>query len=106
MKDIKETKAINPVIILGVIILLAAIATYIVPAGSFDRVADKITGYDRIDINSFPVISRIRKATARILKTIEKKRRKRSRRRFARRSARRFNKSGSNLGPAIAAPNL
>lgn len=53
MKDIKEAKAINPVIILGIIIILAAIATYIVPAGSFDRVADKATGYDKINIDSF-----------------------------------------------------
>lgn len=36
-KEIHEVKSLNPMIILAVIIVLAAIATYIVPAGAFDR---------------------------------------------------------------------
>ena len=39
----KTVKAINPMVILLVFLLIAAIATYIVPAGSFDRIANEST---------------------------------------------------------------
>lgn len=51
--EITATKPINPMIILAVIIIAAAIATYIVPAGSFDRVPNEATSYDVIDVDSF-----------------------------------------------------
>ncbi|NCB92084.1 MAG: YfcC family protein [Clostridia bacterium] len=40
-------------IILAVIIILAAVATYVIPAGSFDRVANESTGYDIVDVESY-----------------------------------------------------
>ena len=42
----QQVKAVNPMIILIVFLLIAAIATYIIPAGSFDRIADETTGYE------------------------------------------------------------
>ena len=57
MKEKKEKrfklKAPNPIIILAAIILLAAIATYIVPAGVFDRVEDAATGRMVVDPETF-----------------------------------------------------
>lgn len=40
-------------IILAVIIIIAAIATYVIPAGSFDRIPSADTGYDTVAIDSF-----------------------------------------------------
>jgi uncharacterized ion transporter superfamily protein YfcC len=51
--EMTAKKPLNPMIILAVIIVIAAIATYIVPAGSFDRVANAETGYDTVSIESF-----------------------------------------------------
>lgn len=57
MKEKKEKKfklkAPNPIIILVCIILLAAVATYIVPAGVFDRVEDAATGRMVVDPTTF-----------------------------------------------------
>ena len=39
-------KAVNPMIFLVVIIALCAIASYIVPAGTYDRVLDAASGRD------------------------------------------------------------
>ncbi|MGN0400438.1 MAG: YfcC family protein [Blautia sp.] len=52
-QEIKSKEPINPLLILAIIVLLAAIATYVIPAGSFERVANETTGYDMIDVNSF-----------------------------------------------------
>ena len=49
----KTVKAINPMVILLVFLLIAAIATYIVPAGSFDRIANESTGYETVDPDSY-----------------------------------------------------
>ena len=51
--EITAKEPINPLLILAVIILIAAIATYVVPAGSFDRVLNEATGYDMVDVDSF-----------------------------------------------------
>ncbi len=51
--EITAAKPINPMIILAVIIVIAAIATYIIPAGSFDRFANAETGYDTVAIESY-----------------------------------------------------
>lgn len=52
----KEKQAINPMIILAAIIIIAAICTYLLPAGAFERMTDKVTGYDKVDVNSFHFI--------------------------------------------------
>ncbi|MDO5785795.1 MAG: AbgT family transporter [Eubacteriales bacterium] len=51
--EITAAKPINPMIILAVIIIIAAIATYVIPAGSFDRIPSADTGYDTVAIDSF-----------------------------------------------------
>lgn len=49
----KQIKAINPMLILVIFLAIAAIATYIVPAGSFDRVANSATGYSMVNPGSY-----------------------------------------------------
>lgn len=49
----QEKKALNPVLIIAIIVLLAAVLTYVVPAGSFDRVLDESTGYETFELDSF-----------------------------------------------------
>lgn len=48
-----QLKAPNPMLILAAIILVCAIATYLVPAGVFDRVQDPATGRMVVDPTSF-----------------------------------------------------
>lgn len=55
-QEITAKKPINPMIILAAILVIAAISTYIVPAGAFDRIPNEATGYDVIDVNSFHYI--------------------------------------------------
>ena len=52
-KKITTMKAPNPILILVAILLFCAVATYIVPAGVFDRIADPSTGRMIVDPNSF-----------------------------------------------------
>lgn len=52
-----QLKAPNPVIILVVIILLSAAATYIIPAGMFDRVEDAVTGRMVVDPETFHYVA-------------------------------------------------
>lgn len=49
----KQIKAINPMLILVIFLVIAAVATYIVPAGSFDRVANSATGYSMVNPGSY-----------------------------------------------------
>ena len=51
--EITQVKAVNPMIILAVIMVLAAIATYVVPAGTFDRVPIEGTEYESIVQGSY-----------------------------------------------------
>lgn len=49
----KWVKAINPMLILVAFLVIAAIATYLVPAGSLDRFENEITGYSIVDPDSY-----------------------------------------------------
>ena len=53
LQEVHEVKSVNPMIILACIIVLAAIATYIVPAGQFDRVPIEGTEYEGIVQGSY-----------------------------------------------------
>ena len=48
-----EVKSLNPMVILGGIMVLAAIATYIVPAGQFDRIKVEGSEYEKVVSDSF-----------------------------------------------------
>lgn len=52
-KELTAKEPVNPLLILAVILLIAAIATYVLPAGSFDRVPNEATGYDMVAVDSF-----------------------------------------------------
>lgn len=56
-EEVKEKKfklkAVNPVVLLCIIILVAAIASYIVPAGTYDRVFDPVTEKELVDPSTF-----------------------------------------------------
>lgn len=56
MREKKELKAINPMLFLIAIILICAVASYIVPAGSYDRVYDAVADRDIVDPNSFHAV--------------------------------------------------
>lgn len=56
-KKEKKLKAINPMIFLVVIILLCAAASYVVPAGSYERVYDAVAERDIVDPNSFHYVA-------------------------------------------------
>lgn len=43
----------NPILIIAIILVVVAVLTYLIPAGSFDRVTDPDTGYDKLDVDSF-----------------------------------------------------
>lgn len=51
-----QLKALNPVVLLAIIITLAAVATYIVPAGAYDRVLDA-AGNEVVDPATFHYIA-------------------------------------------------
>ena len=50
---VREIKPVNPMLILACIILIAAIATYIVPAGTFERVAVEGSEYEMVVADSY-----------------------------------------------------
>lgn len=56
--EITAKEPVNPLLILAVIVLIAAIATYIIPAGTFDRIPNEATGYDMVDVDSFHLTER------------------------------------------------
>ena len=55
-QPLKQMNAPNPVIIIVCIILISALASYIVPAGSFTRIEDPNTGRSVVDPTSFQLI--------------------------------------------------
>ena len=57
-KELTVKQPINPMIILAVIIIIASIATYVVPAGVFERIPNADTGYDIIAVDSFQYTDR------------------------------------------------
>lgn len=58
VKKKRELKAINPMLFLVAIIVVVAIASYIVPAGSYDRVYDAALDSDLVDPNSYHAVDR------------------------------------------------
>ena len=44
---------LNPYVLIAIMIVIAAVATYVVPAGLFDRVVSEATGKTVIDPDSF-----------------------------------------------------
>jgi len=57
-KKEKQLKAINPMLFLVAIIIIVAIASYIVPAGSYDRVYDAALDRDLVDPASYHSVDR------------------------------------------------
>ena len=57
-KKKKELKAINPMLFLVAIILIVAVASYIVPAGSYDRVYDAAIDREIVDPSSYHTVDR------------------------------------------------
>ena len=57
-KKEKQLKAINPMLFLVAIIVIVAIASYIVPAGSYDRVYDAALDRDLVDPTSYHSVDR------------------------------------------------
>lgn len=53
LKEGEARQAINPLIILAVILLVASVCTYLIPAGEFDRQVIEGSDYAKIDVNSF-----------------------------------------------------
>jgi uncharacterized ion transporter superfamily protein YfcC len=59
-KQSKTVLAPNPIIIISCIILISAIASYIIPAGLYDRVEDAGTGRMVVDPSlPLPVVFRV-----------------------------------------------
>ena len=52
-KKNSQMKALNPMVLLAIIIIVCAIATYLVPAGQYDRVLDPVTEREIVDPNTF-----------------------------------------------------
>ena len=50
---IEHKQPMNPILIIAIIMLIVAVLTYVIPAGSFDRVTNEETGYDTLDVDSF-----------------------------------------------------
>ena len=48
-----KLKALNPIVLLAIILVIAAIATYIVPAGVYERVMDPTTQREVVNPQSF-----------------------------------------------------
>lgn len=48
-----QIKALNPMVLLSIIIVGCAIATYLVPAGQYDRILDAATGRELVDPETF-----------------------------------------------------
>lgn len=57
-KPKKTLKAINPMLFLVVILLLVAVLSYVLPAGSYDRVYDEATERDLVDPDSYHSVDR------------------------------------------------
>lgn len=57
-KKKKELKAINPMLLLVVILILVALASYIAPAGSYERIHDAAMDRDIVDPLSYHAVER------------------------------------------------
>ncbi|MBR0171724.1 MAG: YfcC family protein [Lachnospiraceae bacterium] len=61
MENKKESpliKAINPMLFLVVILLVVAVLSYIIPAGSYERVYDEVTERELVDPDSYHAVDR------------------------------------------------
>lgn len=58
LNEKKELKALNPMLFLVVILLIVTIASYIVPAGSYDRVYDPVADRDVVDPASYHLVEK------------------------------------------------
>ena len=58
-EEIKQSKALNPMLLLVCMILIIAILSYIIPAGVYDRVMDEKLGKELVDPNSFHYVEKI-----------------------------------------------
>lgn len=58
LKQKKELKAINPMLFLIAILLVVTVASYIVPAGSYDRVYDAVTDRNIVDPSSYHAVDK------------------------------------------------
>lgn len=59
MENVKKRKTFklpHPVILLGIVILIMSICTYIVPAGQYDRVEDPVSGKKVVDPDSYKIV--------------------------------------------------
>lgn len=58
MKEKKKFQAPSTPVLMLILIIILSILTYIVPAGSFDRIEDPETGIVNIDVESFHFVDR------------------------------------------------
>ena len=58
IKEKKVSKPLNPLLLLFIILCIAAIASYIVTPGAYDRVFDEAVGRELVDPNSFHAADR------------------------------------------------
>ena len=56
--DIKAREPMNPLVILAIILVIAAVLTYIIPAGEFDRTPVEGQDYEKIDVDSFHYVDK------------------------------------------------
>lgn len=54
----KGFRAPSTPVLMIIMIIVLAILTYVIPAGSFDRVLDEATGIEHIDVNSFHYVEK------------------------------------------------
>lgn len=57
-EEVKKRKAMNPLLIMVIVVCLCAIATYIIPAGQYEIAYDEAVGQEVIDPDSFIYIER------------------------------------------------
>ena len=54
----KKLKALNPMLLLVIVVVLCAVLSYVIPAGTYERVVDPVTEQEVVDPNSFTLIER------------------------------------------------
>ena len=52
-KTLQKKDPLHPLVILAIILVIAAVATYFLPAGNFDRVEDPVSGYELVEPGTF-----------------------------------------------------
>ncbi|MBQ9249159.1 MAG: YfcC family protein [Oscillospiraceae bacterium] len=54
----QKLKALNPMLLLVIVVFLCAVLSYVIPAGTYDRVADAVTGQEIVDPDSFHYVEK------------------------------------------------